>query len=66
MNTDKRKTVPQLQAQMWKEVLLYDELGKGPKKDARGEINWLDKEWSQTLDRLSIYLIDEDNPATFS
>ena len=62
MDKDKRDTVPQRRAEMWKEVLLYDELGKGPKtKDAQGEINWEDEKWGQTLNRLSIYLIDKDN-----
>ena len=62
MDTNKRDTVPRRRAEMWKEVLLYDELRKGPEtKDAQGEINWGNEKWGQTLNKLSIYLIDEDN-----
>lgn len=42
--------------------MLYDGLCKGPEtKNAQGEINWEDEKWSQTLNRLSLYLIDKDN-----
>ena len=62
MDTNKGITLLQLKAEMWEEVLLYDELRKGPgTKNAQGEIDWGDEKWVQTLKRLEDYLANKAN-----
>ena len=59
MDTSKRNNVSQRRADDWDEVLLYEELRRGPKtRDAQDDTN---SEWLQTLDKLYLYLRKKDN-----
>ena len=57
MDTTNTNNIAQRRTKDWDEVLLYDQLRRGPNtKNEQGDLNWEDSEWSQTLEKLYLYL----------
>jgi hypothetical protein len=52
MDTIKTNNVPQRREEDWHQLLLYEELRRGPK---------IEDKWTKTLDKLHLCLLDENN-----